>query len=92
MRCGNTKNDPNYSLRWRCIKTFFAKDIRQLGFDIQKNKYGENMLWQRRFWEHTIRTEKDYEKHVDYIDYNPVKHNLVKKVNELALFNISSLC
>jgi putative transposase len=35
-------------------------------------------LWQRRFWEHTIRNEADYERHVDYIHYNPVKHGLVQ--------------
>ena len=33
--------------------------------------------WQRRFWEHQIRDEKDFKAHVDYIHYNPVKHKLV---------------
>jgi putative transposase len=37
-------------------------------------------LWQRRFWEHTIRDEKDFERHVDYIHFNPVKHELVARV------------
>ena len=40
-------------------------------------KKGERGIWQRRFWEHTIRDEADYEKHCDYIHYNPVKHGLV---------------
>jgi len=34
--------------------------------------------WQRRFWEHTIRDERDYAAHMDYIHFNPVKHGLVK--------------
>ena len=34
-------------------------------------------IWQRRFWEHTILSQDDYNRHVDYIHYNPVKHNLV---------------
>jgi len=36
-------------------------------------------LWQRRFWEHTIRNEKDFERHVDYVHFNPVKHRLVSR-------------
>ncbi len=70
-------NDDNYSLRWRCIKTAFAKNLRNCGVKIQKNRFNENCLWQRRFWEHVIRDDKDYERHVDYIHYNPVKHKLV---------------
>jgi len=34
---------------------------------------GRAGIWQRRFWEHVIRDEGDYERHVDYIHYNPVK-------------------
>ncbi len=37
-------------------------------------------FWQRRFWEHTIRDERDLETHVDYIHYNPVKHGWVTRV------------
>ena len=43
-----------------------------------KRKRKESTIWQRRFWEHTIRDELDFEKHLDYIHYNPVKHNLVE--------------
>ena len=38
----------------------------------------EQAVWQRRFWEHLIRDEQDFVKHVEYIHYNPVKHGLVK--------------
>ncbi len=38
---------------------------------------GEYALWQRRFWEHTIRNDKDFVRHVDYVHFNPVKHALV---------------
>ena len=40
---------------------------------------GESAVWQRRFWEHTIEEEFDFERHVDYIHYNPVKHCLVAR-------------
>lgn len=46
-----------------------------------KNK-GEKGIWQRRYWEHTIRDEQDLNKHLDYIHYNPVKHGLTKNVKD----------
>jgi putative transposase len=39
----------------------------------------EHAIWQRRFWEHQIRDERDFEKHVDYIHYNPVHHQCVNR-------------
>lgn len=35
-------------------------------------------VWQSRFWDHIIRDEKDFNNHINYIHYNPVKHNLVE--------------
>ena len=43
---------------------------------------GEYALWQRRFWEHTIRNAIDFERHVDYVHFNPVKHRLVSRVRD----------
>jgi putative transposase len=39
----------------------------------------ERGIWQQRYWEHQIRDECDFEKHVNYIHYNPVKHGYVKR-------------
>ena len=33
-------------------------------------------VWQRRFWEHVIRDPEDFNNHIDYVHYNPVKHDL----------------
>lgn len=38
----------------------------------------EEAVWQRRFWEHEIRSEEDFLRHMEYIHYNPVKHGLVQ--------------
>jgi len=38
---------------------------------------GERGVWQRRYWEHLIRDERDYAAHMDYVHINPVKHGLV---------------
>ena len=35
-------------------------------------------IWQRRYWEHTIRDDADIERHIDYI--HPVKHQLISQV------------
>jgi putative transposase len=73
-------NDDNYSMRWRRIKSVFS---RQLPLTEQRSlsriNKGERGIWQRRFWEHIIRDERDYRQHVDYIHYNPVKHGYVIK-------------
>lgn len=39
-------------------------------------------LWQRRYWEHTIRDEADLVAHVNYIHFNPVKHGYVSQVKD----------
>jgi len=74
------KNDKDFSTRWMLIKSGFS---RRLPAGEQRNKSragkGERGVWQRRFWEHWIRDEKDYERHVDYIHYNPVKHGYVTR-------------
>ena len=73
-------DDADYSIRWRNIKRTFTQKIepviRPAVFGRRQRK-GEQAIWQRRFWEHRIRTESDFNHHVDYIHYNPVKHGLV---------------
>jgi putative transposase len=39
---------------------------------------GERAVWQRRYWEHLIRDDRDWQQHVEYIHYNPVKHGLAR--------------
>jgi hypothetical protein len=43
---------------------------------------GERAIWQRRFWEHLIRDDADYARHVEYCHINPVKHGLVRRVRD----------
>jgi len=65
------EGDYDYSKRWRIIKGGFTHWYRKRGFD--------GRIWQNRFWEHTIRDDKDFARHFDYIHYNPVKHALVNR-------------
>lgn len=74
------RGEEDYSIRWRRVKTFFTRKCdmkyRQQASDARKKKK-EQAVWQRRFWEHAIRDENDFIRHVEYIHYNPVKHGLV---------------
>lgn len=67
--------DEDYSTRWRLLKSFVTREWK-------KTQMTQIAFWQNRFWEHTIRNQRDLEKHIDYIHYNPVKHGLVEDVAE----------
>lgn len=68
------EGDANYSGRWRAIKAGFVRGLARAGVALERNAKGEALVWQRRFWEHTLRDEADFSAHCDYIHYNPVKH------------------
>jgi putative transposase len=74
--------DHDYSGRWRAIKAQFSRSIAKSRIDVHRNVKGEYDLWQRRFWEHTIRSEEDLQRHADYIHFNPVKHGWVTRVRD----------
>src|SRR5436190_9110791 len=76
-------DDADFSVRWRLIKFRFARAIppgeRLSPVQRRRNERG---IWQRRFWEHLIRDEADYARHVEYCYINPVKHGLVSRVRD----------
>jgi putative transposase len=69
--------DCEYSGRWRRLKGLFTRGVVASGASVRCDSRGEYKLWQRRFWEHTIRDDRDFERCADYIHFNPVKHRLV---------------
>lgn len=75
--------DFDYSGRWRAIKIDFAKAMpRTERLSPVRKAKGERGIWQRRFWEHSIRGDRDYAAHFDYIHINPVKHGHVRQVRD----------
>ena len=70
--------DADFPGRWRAIKIAFAKSLPEgeprTPVMIRR---GERGIWQRRYWEHTIRDDRDFAAHMDYTHFNPVKHGLV---------------
>ncbi len=77
------EDDANFATRWRLIKATFSRALptseRISPSRLQK---GERGIWQRRYWEHTLRDEDDFARHSDYIHFNPVKHGLVARVKD----------
>lgn len=60
----------------------FSTALIEQGAPLERHSNGDLALWQRRFWEHTIRDDDDFASHVDYIHFNPVKHGLVPRVGD----------
>ena len=69
--------------RWRSPK----RVARGEALSASRRRRGERGIWQRRYWEHTIRNDRDYATHMDYIHFNPVKHG---PVTEVAAWPFSS--
>jgi putative transposase len=77
--------DANYALRWNVIKRLVSQATRDLlGYPVDRSRQQrrELGLWQRRFWEHQVRDEQDFIKHVEYVHRNPVKHGYVIRVRD----------
>ncbi len=73
--------DADFSVRWALIKAQFSRAI-TTGETVtpSRSRRRERGIWQRRFYEHMIRDDRDFHAHVDYIHWNPVKHGHVERV------------
>jgi putative transposase len=65
------QGDADFSMRWSKIKRYVSQQcgdafgIKEMSPSrVQRHESG---LWQRRFWEHQIRDDADFARHVDYI-------------------------
>jgi len=77
------RGDCNYPLRWSMIKAGFSRGFKGAAPRTKsKIERRERGLWQRRYWEHTIRDDADLERHIDYVHFNPVKHGHVSQVRD----------
>jgi len=79
--------DADFSTRWSLVKKDFTMSFVNEGgeeFAQSASRWGHRHrgIWQRRFWEHQIRDERDLQRHVDYVHYNPVKHGLVTRLED----------
>ena len=74
-------NDNDFSTRWALIKASFSRRLpRHERISQSRRRHKERGIWQLRIWEHAIRDNDDYRRHVDYVHFNPVKHGHAKRV------------
>ena len=75
--------DADFASRWMRIKAGFSRGIPAAAAR-SASKIGkrEKGIWQRRYWEHAIRDDSDFARHIDYVHFNPVKHGLVSRVTD----------
>ena len=72
------EGDSDFPRRWWAVKVGFSKSLPNTeDRHTVTLRSGERGIWQRRYWEDTIRDDHDYTAHMDYIHFNPVKHGLV---------------
>jgi putative transposase len=78
------EGDTDYPARWQMIKTIVTQRCRGnleiVGMSARREVKHQATLWQSRYWEHRIRNDDDFARHVDYIHVNPLKHGLVARV------------
>ena len=70
--------DADFPSRWKAIKIAFSKALPRCEYrSTTMQRRGERGIWQHRYWEHTIRDDRDFAVHMDYTHFNPVKHGYV---------------
>jgi putative transposase len=76
-------NDADFATRWALIKAGFSRRLPKTErISASRQSKGERGIWQRRYWEHLIRNDDDFARHIEYIHYNPVKHGYVASAAE----------
>nr|WP_308185397.1 transposase [Neisseria polysaccharea] len=76
-------DDADYSLLRRLIKTkFSAYSPHTKNLSAGKQRRNERGIWQRHFYEHTVRDETDLQHRADYIHSNPIKQKMSRAKTE----------
>ena len=85
-------DDADVAVRWMLVKTGFSRRL-PAGEprSASRRRRGERGIWQRRFWEHAIRDERDFAAHVDYVHFNPVRHGYVPEPQQWPYSTLRSI-
>lgn len=80
--------DSDYAVRWSVIKARFSRavpaGIRRPSHVARR----ERGVWQRRFWEHHIRSAAERQECIDHCLMNPVRHGLVETPEDWLLSSV----
>jgi len=79
--------DARYPIRWKRIKEEFTRRYlkgggSEVALSASRLRHSERGIWQRRYWERTVRDEADLKRCVDYVHWNPKKHGHVQSVRD----------
>jgi putative transposase len=79
--------DDDFPVRWANTKRMFTQPYlrsggRELAVTGDLHRHWQRGVWQPRYWEHMIRNDSDFKRHLDYIHYNPVKHGYVEQAGQ----------
>lgn len=90
-------DDCDYGKRWGLIKRDVSAQCAEYEaplemLSLSNIKRNEKGIWQRRFWAHEIKSDIDFEKHMDYIHFNAVKHGLVENVMDWRYSTFHKYC
>jgi len=82
------QDDCDYSTRWSVIKARFSRQMPAVVRRTSHERRRERGIWQRRFWEHHLRTEQARSAAVEYCHLNPVKHGLVRRPEDWLISSV----
>lgn len=71
--------ESNFSDIMHSLKPNFTKEYKKL---LGLSSSQSMKFWQKRFWDHVIRDDRDLENHLHYIHFNPVKHGYVTDLRD----------
>jgi putative transposase len=78
--------DADFAGRWQRVKRRFSEALPAVeARTAVMAARGERGVWQRRYWEHTVRDARDFALHMDYVHFNPVKHGFVSHAADWPL-------
>jgi len=83
----NLDNPKEYPKIIGVIKSYFTKHCEPNYYQHLLQSHSRTQqhykpVWQKRFYEHTVRDERDFKLRLDYIHFNPLKHGLVSNVKD----------
>lgn len=86
------QDSDNYAIIVASLKSNFSRQLNKIEpVNLSRRKKRERGIWQRRFWEHRIRDDMDYQNHMDYIHFNPVKHGYVANPQDWQYSTLNKL-
>jgi len=83
-------SDDDFSNRIKAIKIRFVRAVapNERRSSVRAAR-GERGIWQRRSWEHALRDEEDYVRHMDYVHYGQTRPCC--DGGAMAVFDVSSM-